>query len=147
MRIVWHLQAPSLVLITAKASESKQAQKHTHTHPQPRAVCGGKCLMTHTCSSTIAWQVLQAPLGGTCALTSLQTAQSYLRTGEKKSIGETVQVPLVSPESHGRKESFKTSPARLISAKHPLEGGTFSAKCWQTKPYLWCSRGNALRLY
>lgn len=84
--------------------------------------------MTHTCSSTTARQVLQTPLGGTCALTSLHTAQTHLSTGEKKSLGETVQVLLVSPELHGKKESFKTSPARLISAEHPLEGGTFSAK-------------------
>jgi len=47
-------------------------------------------------------------LQGTCALTPLQTARSYLATVEKTSFNETVQAPLLNPASHGRKESFKT---------------------------------------
>lgn len=51
---------------------------------------------------------------------------------EKTSINEIVQVPLVNPASHGRRESFKNSPAGHLSAEHPLEGGTSNAKRWQT---------------
>lgn len=79
---VRHLQPLSFGLIAAKSSKSKQAQE-SHTHTQTNRGQGGECLMTHTCSSTTARQVLQAPFGDTCALTSLQTAHSYLTTGEK----------------------------------------------------------------
>lgn len=77
-----HLQPVSFGLIAAKASKSKKAQE-SHTHTQNKPVCVGKHLMTHSCSSTTAQQVLQAPFGGTRALTSLQTARSYLTTGKK----------------------------------------------------------------
>lgn len=66
LMIIGHLQQLSFGLIPAKASKSKQDQQ-SHTHTQNKPMCGGKCLMTHTCSSKTARQALQAPFGGTCA--------------------------------------------------------------------------------
>jgi len=66
-------------------------------------------------------------------LTPLPAAHSYLTTVDKASINETVQAPLLNPVPHGRKESFENRPARHISANHPLEGGTFNTKQWQTQ--------------
>lgn len=61
-----------------------------------------------------AQHVSQAPFGGTCVLTSLHAALL-----EKSSSKQNVQMPLVSPASHDRRESFRNHPAGNTSAKHP----------------------------
>lgn len=122
------------------------SETYTHIHPPQSSLWwemfNDSHLFLHNCTVSLAsslWRHVRPDF----------TAHSTIlpQYWGKKNPLERLQVVLVSPESRGRKESFKTSPARLISAKHPPEGGTFSAKWWQTKPDLWCSRGKCLTLY